>query len=88
MPLRRILPLLAAAGALLCSVGDFGGAIPGLRPGAGSAAIDAGDDCAREDYRGIARPQGTGCDIGATEVRQHVLNVVVQAPVQWCRKRS
>lgn len=63
---------------VLGGLGDFGGAIPGLRPGAGSAAIDAGDDCASEDYRGVVRPQGAGCDIGATEVRQHVLNVAVQ----------
>jgi len=37
--------------------------------GAGSAAIDAGlvGGCTVQDQRGIARPQGVGCDIGAYE---------------------
>jgi hypothetical protein len=35
----------------------------------GSPAIDAGaaDGCPRYDQRGVARPQGAGCDIGAYE---------------------
>jgi CSLREA domain-containing protein len=35
----------------------------------GSPAIDAGDDaaCPATDQRGVARPQGDGCDIGAFE---------------------
>lgn len=35
----------------------------------GSPAIDAanGDDCPANDQRGVARPQGAGCDIGAYE---------------------
>ena len=38
--------------------------------GAGSAAIDTGDNtsCAAKDQRGISRPQGTFCDIGAYEL--------------------
>jgi hypothetical protein len=38
-----------------------------LRPG--SPAIDAGtaDGCPQYDQRGVARPQGAGCDIGAYE---------------------
>ena len=37
--------------------------------GAGSAAIDAAiaSVCATQDQRGVARPQGAGCDIGAYE---------------------
>ena len=37
--------------------------------GAGSAAIDAAQAsvCATHDQRGVARPQGAGCDIGAYE---------------------
>ena len=31
----------------------------------GSAAIDAGANCAATDQRGVTRPQGAGCDIGA-----------------------
>ncbi len=40
--------------------------------GAGSAAIDAGGvatTCAARDQRGVTRPQGAACDIGAYEVR-------------------
>src|SRR5438105_15409294 len=35
----------------------------------GSPAIDAGaaDGCPQHDQRGIARPQGAGCDMGAYE---------------------
>jgi hypothetical protein len=36
---------------------------------AGSPAIDAGaaDGCPQYDQRGVVRPQGAGCDIGAYE---------------------
>jgi CSLREA domain-containing protein len=36
----------------------------------GSPAIDAGasDGCPRDDQRGVTRPQGAGCDIGAYEL--------------------
>lgn len=46
-----------------------------------SPAIDAGgtsaNDCPRVDQRGVARPQGTACDIGAYEV-----TVSAQPPVR------
>jgi hypothetical protein len=35
---------------------------------AGSAALDAGAECAATDARGVPRPQGAACDIGAFEV--------------------
>jgi hypothetical protein len=40
--------------------------------GAGSLAIDAAEDslCPATDQRGIARPQGPHCDIGAFELQQ------------------
>jgi hypothetical protein len=54
---------------------DNGGPTPTMLPGAGSIAIDAGDDtiCAAPpvnslDQRGHARPFGTHCDVGAVEV--------------------
>ena len=50
---------------------DNGGAVPTRAPGAGSALVDAipGAACASsEDARGVTRPQGTGCDIGAVEL--------------------
>ncbi|MFT3791944.1 MAG: choice-of-anchor Q domain-containing protein [Rudaea sp.] len=51
-------------------IADNGGAAPTLLPGSGSAAIDAGSCAAADDERGIVRPQGTACDIGAVEVVQ------------------
>lgn len=54
---------------LLGALGNYGGStqtIPLLR---GSSAIDAGDDahCPETDQRGVPRPQGAHCDIGAYE---------------------
>ena len=36
----------------------------------GSPAIDAADEaaCPASDQRGVVRPQGTGCDVGAFEL--------------------
>lgn len=58
---------------------DNGGFAPTLLPGAGSAAVDAADAafCAETDQRGVARPQGAGCDLGAVEVRSARLGVDV-----------
>jgi autotransporter-associated beta strand protein len=61
----------------LGALGDHGGAIPSLLPGAGSAAIDAGSCRLADDMRGVARPQGADCDIGAVEVRLVTLGVSV-----------
>ncbi|MDQ1501096.1 MAG: hypothetical protein QOI86_4436, partial [Actinomycetota bacterium] len=36
----------------------------------GSGAIDAGTGCSGTDQRGVPRPFGAGCDIGAVEVRR------------------
>lgn len=65
---------------------DNGGATPTLLPGPGSAAVDAGapTTCGVAPYdfdqRGIARPQGAGCDLGAVELRQTRLTVAVAGP--------
>ncbi len=60
---------------LLGPLQDNGGWTHTMALGQGSAAIDAGDDdiCAGPlvsnlDQRGVARPQGSHCDIGAYEV--------------------
>jgi hypothetical protein len=43
----------------------------------GSAAIDtAVGTCPATDQRGVTRPQGTGCDVGAFELEQEPLNVI------------
>ena len=48
---------------------NYGGSTATMALGPGSAAIDAGDDatCAPTDQRGVARPQGAHCDVGAYE---------------------
>ncbi len=58
----------------LGTLADNGGSTPTIALLAGSPAIEAGDAavCAASpvnnvDQRGVARPQGTGCDIGAVE---------------------
>ena len=43
----------------------------------GSVAIDAGSCVTGADQRGISRPQGIACDIGAYEVKQFPLNITV-----------
>ncbi|MFC4822021.1 choice-of-anchor Q domain-containing protein [Dokdonella ginsengisoli] len=63
--------LVEAANLDLGPLQDNGGPTPTMLPGAGSAALDAiaASDCgATVDQRGVARPQGAGCDIGAVEV--------------------
>ena len=48
-----------------------GGPTQTHEPGSGSVAIDAIDaaDCeVEDDQRGVARPEGAGCDVGAVEV--------------------
>lgn len=55
---------------LLGGLADNGGETDTLAPQAGSPAIDAGtnDGCPATDQRGVARPQGSACDIGAVEL--------------------
>ena len=50
-------------------LGDFGGSTETYSILAGSSAIDAGNDatCPTTDQRGVSRPQGEHCDIGAFE---------------------
>jgi hypothetical protein len=56
---------------LLGSLTDNGGPTQTLRPAQGSPALDAvpaaGAECAATDQRGLARPFGGACDIGAYE---------------------
>ncbi len=54
-----------AMGALAFNGGTF--AMQTMLPLAGSPVIDAGDACSATDQRGIARPVGAACDIGAVE---------------------
>ncbi|MFC4820259.1 InlB B-repeat-containing protein [Dokdonella ginsengisoli] len=69
---------LVAGDPQLGALGDHGGAVPSLLPGAGGAAIDTGSCRLLDDLRGVARPQGAGCDLGATEYRQSSLTIDVE----------
>ena len=59
---------------LLGPLADNGGQTDTLALQAGSPAIDAGDSagtaCPAADQRGVSRPQGAACDIGAFELAQ------------------
>ena len=53
----------------LGTLGNYGGFTQTIPLLAGSSAIDTGDDtvCSATDQRGVIRPQGAHCDIGAYE---------------------
>lgn len=55
----------------LAHLAQTGGATPTMVPDPTGAAVDAGDPatCAERDQRGVTRPQGMTCDIGAVEYR-------------------
>jgi hypothetical protein len=55
---------------LLAPLSANGGPTATMALLAGSPAIDAGADCPATDQRGVARPQGAACDIGAFELVQ------------------
>jgi predicted outer membrane repeat protein len=46
-----------------------GGFTPTLMPAANSPALNVGVSCTTVDQRGVTRPQGAACDIGAVERR-------------------
>ena len=77
---------VVAGDPLLGPLQDNGGAAPTLLPGIGGSALDAGDPATcgtapfDTDQRGVARPQGPACDIGAVELRQAQLAVGVAGP--------
>ena len=70
-------PLLAS------DLADNGGTLPTLALLEGSPAIDAGDDsiCPGTDQRGVARPQGPHCDIGAFEYEPPSVETKVFLPI-------
>lgn len=57
----------------LGAVADNGGPVPTSLPGPGSVLVDAvpsGACSVPTDARGVSRPQGAGCDVGAVEVER------------------
>lgn len=84
----------SAAGIALGALADNGGSTWTVAPGARSAAVDAGDDAiclaaagvpqygaGGKDQRGVDRPQGEHCDIGAVEVKLPSATEPVNPPV-------
>jgi hypothetical protein len=63
---------------LLDALADNGGLTPTMALLANSPAIDHGLGiyCPRSDQRGVMRPFGNGCDIGAFEVKTYPLNAL------------
>jgi hypothetical protein len=63
---------------LLGSLADNGGPTDTRALGAASPAINAGNalQCRATDQRGVARPQGAACDVGAYEYRAPLLTVI------------
>jgi hypothetical protein len=64
--------VLITADPILAPLQNNGGFTKTMALGAGSSTIDAGQgssDCAPKDQRGVIRPQGARCDMGAYEVR-------------------
>ncbi|HXK14863.1 MAG TPA: choice-of-anchor Q domain-containing protein, partial [Gaiellaceae bacterium] len=61
---------LSSTDPLLGALHNNGGPTDTMLPALGSPAIDAGSDpaCTGTDQRGVSRPQGAHCDIGALEV--------------------
>jgi hypothetical protein len=76
---------------LLGALANNGGTTQTMAPGAGSPAIDAGNDatCATSDQRGIPRPQdGNGdgtaiCDMGSFEVQPTFTSLCTGAQDGW-----
>lgn len=60
---------VASASLALGALGNHGGRTPTYLPGAGSFAINRAStpQCLPFDQRGLARPGGVGCDVGAVE---------------------
>ncbi|MBI4761641.1 MAG: choice-of-anchor Q domain-containing protein [Chloroflexota bacterium] len=67
------------ANPLLGTLTNNGGFTQSMALGMGSPAIDAGNNstCASTDQRGVARPQWSGCDMGAFETGAHIDNAAV-----------
>ena len=60
---------IITADPMLGTIGNYGGFTQTIPILAGSSAIDSGNDtvCSATDQRGVTRPQGAHCDIGAFE---------------------
>jgi predicted outer membrane repeat protein len=62
---------------LLGTLGNYGGFTQTIPLLSGSPAINSGNDavCSLTDQRGVTRPQGAHCDMGAFEVRIYLITL-------------
>lgn len=74
--------LLGVANPLIAEPSDNGGSVTTDRLESGSPAIDAGTKvgCPATDARGVVRPQGASCDIGAYEAASASISLTNIAP--------
>lgn len=68
-PADAVCSTVSSGDPLLGPLQNYGGLTPALMPDAASPAVNAGVNCTATDQRGVARPQGAACDIGAIERR-------------------
>jgi hypothetical protein len=68
---------IITADPLLGTPGNYGGATQTIPLLAGSSAINTGNDavCPATDQRGVTRPQGAQCDIGAYEFEMELYSI-------------
>jgi hypothetical protein len=78
------------ANPLLGSLANNGGPVDTQALSSGSPAIDAGDSagCPATDARGVARPAGAACDIGAFEVAAGTPPPGQAGPKVKCKKKK
>ena len=76
---------LVASDPMLQPLANNGGLTQNMALGAGSSAVDAGDDgsCPSNDQRGVTRPQLAHCDIGAYEAVGGVFDDVPVSGKEW-----
>ncbi len=80
-------PAVTNARPMLKKLNDYGGPTKTMALAPGSAAIDQvpakGAECPRTDQRGVSRPQGPACDIGAFEFA--VPKIAISSPRNGAR---
>ena len=78
-----IIPGTIVADPMLGALADNSGPTWSMALLPGSPAIDAGEDvnCAAVDQRGVPRPQGSHCDIGAYEYKPPAKQTLIPKPV-------
>jgi hypothetical protein len=79
----------------LTALASNGGPTPSMAIAVDSAALDRGASCEPKDQRGVVRPQGSACDVGAYEMPVATVTKPVSStvhvrtfPVAWTAPRA